>query len=462
MLTHTRTARRALSAAFMLVSAAVVLLTGSRSLTFGSASGGWTYSYVSGFRADAVLIGALVGAAVGVLLWYSRTLIDRYELMVVGGWVVVGFAGQMVLHFFYVYSIADIVRSQNANPFYNVSLLFRSYNFLSHDHALMTGMPAHVRANMPGKVLLYEGLRVFTENPTALGILIIAISDLGGVLVYFVVNELYKSRATSLSSLVLYLFIPAKIYFLPLLNIVSAIPVLLALLLLMKFLRSTRRALAFFLGFALYGAAFFDPLTLTLAPFFLVLIVRAWRLGQVSFADVLTLLGWAGSGFAIPEIGVWSFFHFELFRGIAAISADARGFYVNYGRPYEVWLWANLYEFFLNAGAASSIACLVYAAAIIGRRIRSALRGRSREDVLPAHLGIGSVMLATFFVTAAVLDLSGIIRGEVVRLWIFLAIFLQITAADFCELAGPGTAEIVVFCSIVQAAAAISTVGFIL
>ncbi len=461
MLAQTQTARRALSAAFLLVSAGMVLLTASRSLIFGSASGGWTYSYVSGFRADAVLTGIIVGVAVAVLLWYSRTLIDQYELLVVGGWVAVGFAGQLVLHFFYVYGIADIVRSQNANPFYNVSLAFKSYDFLSQYHALMTSMPAHVKTNMPGKVLFYEGLRFFTENPTGLGIVIVGISDLGGVLVYFLVKELYNNRAVSLSSLVLYLFIPAKVYFLPLLNIVSAIPVILALLLLVKFLRTRHRALASFLGFAVYAAAFFDPLTLALAPFFLVLIIRAWRLGQAGFGDVLTLLGWAGIGFTIPEIGVWIFFHFELFRGLAAISADARQFYINYGRPYEVWLWVNLYEFFLNAGVASSIACLMYAAVVIGRRIRSAALGAPRDHALSPHFGIGVLMLATFFATVVVLDLSGIIRGEVVRLWIFLAIFLEITAADFCELAGPGIAEIVVFCSIVQTAAAISMVGFI-
>jgi methylthioxylose transferase len=462
MLTRTEKAQSALNAAFLLVSAVVVLLTGSRSIVFGSISGGWTYSYVSGFRADAVLTGAIVGGAAAALLWYGRTLIDGYELMVVGGWVAVGFAGQMVLHFFYVYSLADIVRSQNANPFYNVSLAFKSHDFLSQYRVLMTSMPAHVRANMPGKVLFYEGLRVFTENPAGLGILIVGISDLGGVLVYLLVKELYNNRATSLSSLILYLFIPAKLYFLPLLNVVSAIPIILALLLLLRFLGTARRMFGLFLGFALYAAAFFDPLTLTSAPFFLVLIVRSWRLGQVGFGDVLTLLGWAGTGFAIPEIGVCIFFHFELFRGLAAISADARQFYINYHRPYGVWLGANLLEFFLNAGAASSIACLVYAAVVVGRRIRSALRGTSHKYVRSRYFGIGSLMLPTFFATVAALDLSGIIRGEVVRLWIFLAIFLQITAADFCELAGPGTAEVVVFCSIVQTAAAISAVGFIL
>jgi len=74
----------------------------------------------------------------------------------------------------------------------------------------------------------------------------------------------------------------------------------------------------------------------------------------------------------------------------------------------------------------------------------------------------GPLMLVTLLLTLAGLDLTGAVRGEVTRLWIFLMIFVQVVAAVFCcEKGGRWTLGIVAAGSIIQTAVTISTVGFI-
>jgi hypothetical protein len=110
---------------------------------------------------------------------------------------------------------------------------------------------------MPGKVMLFKLLELVTGNPRVMGILIIAISSLGALLFYFLVAEVYADRPIALSSLILYLFIPAKTYFEPLPNMISPLPVLACLLLVALFLKSPRKPLALALGVGVYAALFF-------------------------------------------------------------------------------------------------------------------------------------------------------------------------------------------------------------
>jgi len=62
----------------------------------------------------------------------------------------------------------------------------------------------------------------------------------------------------------------------------------------------------------------------------------------------------------------------------------------------------------------------------------------------------------------AILDLSGSIRGEIVRLWIFLAVFVQVAAAGLCAKTDRWTMDILLAGSVIQTAVTISMVGFVL
>jgi hypothetical protein len=450
----------ALNLALSLTLVEVLFLIGTKNLTFGSERGGWTYSYFADFQLGPLLIATGLSLAAVALLHLSLRLINRYQVPVLSLWMVVGTVGQLLLQSLYPYSVKDIVSSDTANTYYDLSLKYGARDFLSRYNTLAPFLPLHAKANMPGKVLLYQGLELITSDPRTLGMLIVALSSLGGLLLYFIVSAVYASREVALSSMVLYLFIPARIYFLPLLNIISPLPMLACLLLLVWFLKSRRNLPAFSLGAALYSALFFDPLPLFLGPFFAVLLARSWYSGEVRGTDVLRLMALLLAGLLLVHLGLRIGLHFDALDRLTAVMADAREFNRSQGRPYTIWIWADLLEFFLNAGVLSSLLCLVYLAIGVARGL-GLLRARNLRRfsslLLPAPL-----MFFALLVTLAVLDLFGFNRGEVVRLWIFLMVFVQIVAAGLCwEQGGRWTIDIVLAGSIIQTGVTISMIEFI-
>ena len=139
--------------------------------------------------------------------------------------------------------------------------------------------------------------------------------------------------------------------------------------------------------------------------------------------------------------------------------ADASEFNRSQGRAYSVWVWADL-KVFLNVGVLPSLICFVYLATGMVQSIRS-LRARNFHPfswlLLPEPL-----MFTALLVTLAALDLFGFNRGEVVRLWIFLMVFVQVVVAGFCwKRTGRWTIDIVLAGSVIQTAVTISMVAFI-
>lgn len=451
----------ALDAALVLCIGELLLLVGTKNLTFGSSTGGWEFNYIGDFQLRPLLTGVALSVALVPLVHLSLRLVERYQFAVLALSMVLGLAGQLVLRSLYGYSLADIVGSEPANAYYGVSLKFRAYDLLSRYNDLGPSLPLHAKANMPGKVLLYHGLELITHNPRSLAILIIVISNLGGVLLYFIVSTLYGNRAVALSALMLYLFIPARVYFMPLLNVVTPVPVLGCLLLLSAFLASGRRSLALLVGAGLYAVLFFDPLPLSLGLFFVALAARSWWSGEVSVSDLLWLVGLTEGSLVVIYLVFRFGLHFDAIRRFMSVTAVLRDFFGTQGRPYWLWVRANLVEFSLGAGVLPSVLCLLYlVTCVVGAIGRMPTRA---EEFFSSLLSPGPLMLVTLLATLGALDLLGLNRGEVLRLWIFLMTFVQVVAAHFCcEKAGRWTLDIVLAGSIIQTAVTISMVGFII
>lgn len=450
----------ALNSALILCIVGVILLVRAKDLTFGSARGGWVYPYIGDFQPFALLTGVGLSFVLVLYLHMSLDLIDRYQLRVIALWFVLGTVGQLVLHSLYHFSLGNIVQSNWANGFYNASRIYTPRDILSRfDTVRQHPLSVHVGSNMPGKILLYHALGLLTEDPRGLAILIVALSSLGGILLYFIVSAVFGDRRVALFSLVLYLFIPGRTYFLPLLNTVSPVPILTCLLLLVRFLAGRRRILAVLLGMGLYVALLLDPVTLSLGLFFLALLARSWWSAEVDTADVLWLVILAPAGFVVVHLAMWLGFRFDVIHRFTAVSADAYQF--AQGRPYKVWIWANLWEFFLSAGVLPSIFCLIYFGIGVVKAIHS-LGACSYRALASLLLVPPPLMLATLLITVAVLDLIAVNRSEVTRLWIFLAVFVQVAAAGLCGKAHRWTMDILLAGSVIQTAVTIAMVGFVL
>ena len=131
--------------------------------------------------------------------------------------------------------------------------------------------------------------------------------------------------------------------------------------------------------------------------------------------------------------------------------AHALEFNVIERRPYDIWVRANLVEFLVGMGACPGGA----------DRRRACPRpprpGRGLDRLVqPAPLvtlSLVAVVLAT--------DLIGVNRGEVIRLWIFLACFLQIPAAVVCARAGRRALAVVLVTTLLLSALGTANIGFV-
>jgi hypothetical protein len=143
---------------------------------------------------------------------------------------------------------------------------------------------------------------------------------------------------------------------------------------------------------------------------------------------------------------------FDLARAFAQIGGDAVRFNMDAGRPYSIWIWQNLREFLFGMGVCQAV---VFCAALVdGLRGPATWREKATRPITVLCLGVAAVLLAT--------DVIGVNRGEVIRLWIFLACFCQIPTAYVCARLGTRAALMLVMAlTIVQATLGTAMIGFV-
>jgi hypothetical protein len=436
-----------------IVTVLVVQLIATRSLVNGSREGRWVYPYVRAFSAELLLPFLAALALTLGMLYLTVRIFERHEGWTVVGWLAVGLLAQLALRWYAPASLEAIVVSDRANSFYSPTLRYGPLDFLTRYQAIVDTLPAHARTNMPGKVALYYLLELFTSSPAALGILVMGVSNLGGWLLYLAVRDLMQDKRTALFALVLYLFVPGKLFFFPILNTVSPVPILLCFFLHARFLSSRRWPWALGLGLALYLVMFFEPLPLVMGILFAAFLGAALLKGALPLRAAAMEVGLAAVGFTAVYALARTALHYDLFANLAYVLEDARAFNVRSRRPYGIWVGQNLYDFALAAGV--WVAVLVPAALVVAVRGAGPLRERLAR---PAALwGFGTLAVLVL------LDLAGINRGEVVRLWIFLACFLQAVPAYACARA-PGLAPfaIVVAATLLEGAVGAGMVGYVL
>jgi hypothetical protein len=145
-------------------------------------------------------------------------------------------------------------------------------------------------------------------------------------------------------------------------------------------------------------------------------------------------------------------FDFNLAGALRRVAADAAQFNVAAARPYDIWVRQNPVDFLFGVGVCQ--ASLVPAALAAGLATRNAAQGRWSDPIV-----IVCLMLAAMLV---VVDLIGVNRGEVIRLWIFLGCLFQMPSAYVCARLDSRSAAVVVLATtLLQDALGSSMVGFI-
>ncbi len=386
-------------------------------LVVGSAEGGWVYGYVANFHAAVLLPWLAVAAVCAALLW-SQQYLRRSSALLLTVWILAATGMHGLLRSYAPYDLEALFVSPAANAFYTVTQQHPPQDVLGKFARVRSTAPLHMRSNMPGKTMLLYGLETLTSRPELLAWLLVLVSNAGAVLMFLFVRDLFDDRTAAWHAAILYLFVPARLYFLPLMNTVTPVVALGYAWLVVRWLRTGDWSYALASAVALYVLVFFEPLPLVLGLLFVAL---AWRAISVGHLDV-TRFALQGSAIVLAFIVVAEivFFasNFNLIAAMRQIGKHAVEFNAQDGRPYGVWVRANLLEFAFGVGACQ-LALWIWS--LIDWR-RAPDRGRRlREPLLILSVVLPAIVLVT--------NLIGINRGEVLRLWIFLACFFQIPAA---------------------------------
>jgi hypothetical protein len=423
-------------------------------IAFGSEAGNFGYPFGQAPSLAMMVVGVAVLAVVLATVRFSVPRLRTHERAVIGLWLVVAFAAHLALAQLAFAPLSQVVESEPANGFYAVSQRHSAGELLARHDELVLTFPMHVRANLPGKTLFYEGLGLITGSTSGLAYLIILISNLGGVLVYRLAKQWFDDPHTAFYAMVLYLFLPARVYFFPLLNTVSPVLMLLVFWLVTRHVQSRRTGDALLAGVALYALVIFEPLPLAAMPLLGALLANAVARGRLTRAGVLTGVGWIAAGFGLVYVGMRLAFGFDLVSGFEYMLADAQAFNVRAQRPYAVWVAHNLKDFFLNMGLAQSAVFIAFTISAVRAFISSPATSRFSPDVL---------LPVSFLAVLIVLDLAGINRGETVRLWIFLGVLMQVLVARACAIWSERRLFVpVLSVSIVQTAVCITIVAWII
>jgi methylthioxylose transferase len=388
-------------------------------VAFGSEAGNFGYPIAARPSLTMVAIGLIVLVGVLAAVRFSLPRLRTHEARVVGLWLVVACAAHIAFAQLAYARQSVVIESDAANGFYAVSQKYSAGEFLARFHELVGTFTTHSRANLPGKILLYEGLELVTNSPQGLAYLIILLSNLGGLLVYALARQWFQDPLTALYALVLYLFLPARIYFFPLLNTVSPVLMLLVFWLVTRYVTSRRRSDLLSAGVALFALTIFDPLPLVAMPIAAVIVLKQVMDGRLTWASVAGMAGWIAASFALVYLMMRFAFGFDLIEGFRFTITDAREFNIRSNRPYSIWVVHNLKDFFLNVGIAQSLVFAAFVGFIV-RRLTAERDAIRQTDVL-----LTLMFLAVLFG----LDLAGVNRGESVRLWIFLGVLMQLLVA---------------------------------
>jgi hypothetical protein len=424
----------------------------AQSIAFGSQEGHWIYSYVRPFNLGVIMAWLLASTLAGAVLFVAKPGVTRRDWPVVLMWIAIGHGVQAIVRSVTPFSFERIFENVDANGFYTVTQLYDAGSVLADYDRLRAAWPLHAQSNMPGKLMLLYALRGLSHQPGPLAWLILVVSNLGALFMYLFVVELFRDRRMAIYSAVLYLLVPAKLYFFPLMNTVTPVVVLASAALMLRWLRTSSVVSAAQFGLALFGLVFFEPLPLVIGLLFALLVYRAIWIGQIPAARFLSQAGVGVAACLVAYGTVRILFGFDLVSAFRQIGGHAVRFNQAANRPYSIWVWRNLPEFLFGGGVCQAI--LFCAAVVDGCRGEGCWRERLTRPIVVLCVGVAAVLLVT--------DLLGVNRGEVIRLWIFLACFFQIPAAYVCARLDSRWAMVVVMTlTLLQATLGTAMVGFV-
>jgi hypothetical protein len=317
--------------------------------------------------------------------------------------------------------IPRIVSSANATSYFtDATAIQRLGEWLAHFH--QARLHDHSATHPPGPILFYYVFaQLFGTSDGALigGCAVGLVASLGVALMYRFAGLWTNDYRVRILASAFYALLPALTVFFPEFDQVYPVFSMMLILTFVEALRlpapSYGHAIA--LGAALFLATFFAYNLLTVGVF-LVYYGLYWLGRQAgSRTAILVLLRTS-----IVALGLWAALYVLLwmtvgynapaaFRHSLIVQAE---FARRLARPYLIYVFADLYDFALGAGIIAILALFFYLL-------------RLREEWQSNQQGTALTLIG--LATVLTVDLSGVLRGETARVWLFLQPLLVVPVA---------------------------------
>lgn len=428
-------------------------------IIFGSVKGKYAYQYINDITVRPILTFFILAPLILYLLYLTHKHIQKSDIEIIVMWLIAGFISQILIQSLYPYPLETLVKSLMSNTYYEQSLKYSPKELLSNFNSIVVDS----RTNMPGKILFFHFLEMWTKSPQIMGYLIIILSNLGAVLIYYISKILFRDKLIAIYSLILYLFIPAKLFFFPILNTISPVFILLLLLIFILYLEQNKIAYLFLCGILTYLILLFDPLTLVLGIMFIFIYAKYYWEKKLSIFHLLKTVSYSLLSFLLIHFCFLLFFKFNIINTFVTISTMAMSFNIKANRSYGIWIINNSKDFLINLGIIPAILFLIRIAYLV-KEITHTLKSKFNEEksIRKIIFESGNLITLSFLTVLIFIVFIGVNRGETIRLWIFLMVFVQIIVSHFClKKLNSTTFYLILISMILQTIITISMVGFL-
>ena len=315
--------------------------------------------------------------------------------------------------------VREIVISENATGYYSYALRIQDLSqwILQFPQAVLMG---HVATHPPGPILFYYlWIKLFGAGIAALlgGCAVGLTGSLGVLMVYWLAGLWTAAQRTLLLAAALYALLPSLTVFFP--EFDQFYPVL-SMSMVFFWVRALRKfgdTHAACLGAVLFVATCFAYNLLAMGVFLAGYgLYWLWREGFARSAWTL-LLRAAGIGLGLCaglHLVLWISTGYNAPAAFVSALRHQADLDLILARPYKVFAVFDLYDFILGAGVIGPLIVLLRLPGL------AAGFGKERQDVALTLIGI---------LTILTVDLSGLLRGEASRVWLFLQPFWVVPAA---------------------------------
>ena len=334
----------------------------------------------------------------------------------------------MILFNFYsegLNRLAQIVNNPTANSYFADALKITDLHLFLKNY--LTNIPTlllHSQVHPPGPIVLFyltniTGLKLHLNPPLFSAFVVAFLASCTAIPVYFLAKEFY-SEAVARIAVLLCPLIPAMLFFIPLLDVIYGF-FFISIILFYTLGDKNKKSIYFILsGFIWALSLFFSwlfllvPLVLLILLFLLYFSKNEKQKKLFSFQNLLKTNGYFLLTAILFWLIYWLIFGYNIYDLYRATMIYHHDFLAT--RSYKIWLFLNLFDFFVFLGIPLA---LVY------------LFGLGKEITNLIQKKLINVPFWLFTLTIIILDLTGKNRSETARIWLFLMPLALIPIANY-------------------------------